>query len=375
MLGAVCAVLLAYLVFGDTNDEEALRTLRMVGIVFRHGARNPTESYPNDPYLNYNWPGGWGALNKKGSKQMYDLGKNLHLRYYRLQPPDGLYSKEDIKVTSSAAERAVMSAQSFLASFMPPLENDNPLPILWQPVAVNVLAREQDTLLIQKKPCPKYDEMLKKFYINPPQDVLEMNIKNANIYRALSKYTGLNISTILDVELLYNTLEIEKESALALPDWTEDLFPDKMLPIAERSYTLFTETPFMKKVKGGALLTDILEKMIKKRNGLLSPNRSIFVYAGHDITLVNLMNAMGILDETSHKPDYAAALVIELHHSYLYTDDMEVRIVYYYNSEDKFPKEIPIPGCDHPCSLNNFEKTMTNIVLREDYDEICKIIE
>lgn len=36
----------------------------MIQQVFRHGDRNPTETYPNDPYRNYKWQGGWGALTK-----------------------------------------------------------------------------------------------------------------------------------------------------------------------------------------------------------------------------------------------------------------------------------------------------------------------
>lgn len=32
--------------------------------VFRHGDRNPTETYPNDPYRDYKWQEGWGALTK-----------------------------------------------------------------------------------------------------------------------------------------------------------------------------------------------------------------------------------------------------------------------------------------------------------------------
>jgi len=32
--------------------------------LFRHGDRTPTETYPKDPYINYMWPGGWGALTK-----------------------------------------------------------------------------------------------------------------------------------------------------------------------------------------------------------------------------------------------------------------------------------------------------------------------
>lgn len=364
---------MAYLVFGDTNDEEALSSIRMVGIVFRHGARNPQSSYPKDPHLNYNWKFGLGALTPRGSRQMFHLGKNMKLRYYRLFPSDGLYSRDEIQVTSSAAERAIMSAQSFLAGFMPPLEHNNPLnPLGWQPVAISMVPREQDFLIAQKKPCQKYDETLAKLYLNPPQDVVEMNQKNANLYRILSRNTGLNISTILDVELLYNTLAVEQENGLTLPDWSESIFPDKMLPVAERSYTFFTETPHMKKVKGGALFTDILDKMIKKRNGLLSPNRSMFIYSGHDVTLVNLMNAMGILDDTSNMPSYGAALAIELHHSYLYHDDLEVKIVYYFNSEDRFPKEINIPGCESPCSLTAFERAMGNIIMR-DYEDLCAV--
>lgn len=268
-----------------------------------------------------------------------------------------------------------ITAQSFLAGFMPPLETNNPLPIPWQPAAISVIPRNQDILIAQKKSCPKYDKMLHDLYIDPPQDIKLMNEKNANLYRILSKNTGLNISRVLDVELLYNTLDVEKENGLVLPDWTEGVFPEKMLQPTERSYTLFTETLYMKKVKGGALLSDIVDKMVKKRNGLLSPNRRIFVYSGHDVTLVNLMNTIGILGETTPKPDYGATLAIELHHSYLYRDDLEVKLYYYFNTEDRFPKEIPIPNCDHPCSLTNFESAMSKILLRDDYDEICQILD
>lgn len=61
---ALCAVMLAYFVFGDSNDAEGLRTLRMIAILFRHGDRSPTELYPNDPHQNYPWPGGLGALSE-----------------------------------------------------------------------------------------------------------------------------------------------------------------------------------------------------------------------------------------------------------------------------------------------------------------------
>lgn len=100
----------------------------------------------------------------------------------------------------------------------------------------------------------------------------------------------------------------------------------RMRPLAERSLALLTETPFMKKVKGGALLTEIIDHMTKKRSRTLTPNRSMFIYSGHDVTLVNMMRALDIIDQTTMKPDYASALVLELHHSVTFRDDFEVKV-------------------------------------------------
>lgn len=172
------------------------------------------------------------------------------------------------------------------------------------------------------------------------------------------------------MELLYNILDIEEKAGLVLPDWTENIFPDKLLPLAERSYTLFTETSLMKKVRGGAFVTEVLGKMEAKKRKL-NPDRKIFLYAGHDVSMVNVMNAMGILDQTAKLPEHSSALVFELHHSSLYKDDFEVKIVYFFNSEDKFPKELDIPYCDSPCSLTNFRKSIEHLIM-PNYDETCE---
>ena len=126
--------------------------------------------------------------------------------------------------------------------------------------------------------------------------------------------------------MLYNLLKIESEAGLVLPDWTENIYPDQMLAMAERSYTLFTETNLMKKVKGGAFLSEIMQRMLNKRKKNLSPDRKIFLYSGHDVTLVNVMNSLNILDQTAKLPEYASALCFELHHSSLFKDDFEVKV-------------------------------------------------
>ena len=135
-----------------------------------------------------------------------------------------------------------------------------------------------------------------------------------------------NVTYLTDVGTLYDTLDIEKSAGLSLPDWTKDVFPSKMLPLAARSLELLTETPFMKRIKGGALATEILDQMLQKRAAKLQPDRSLFIYSGHDVTLVNLMRALGVEDQTSNKPDFGATLVLELHDSYSLRDDLEVKV-------------------------------------------------
>lgn len=104
------------------------------------------ETYPNDPYINYTWPGGKGSLSPDGSLQMYTLGRTLRRRYYRLFPPDGLYSGEQMNIWSSSTERTLMSCQSFLAGFMPPLATQNPLPIVWQPISIHSIPNDVDNV-------------------------------------------------------------------------------------------------------------------------------------------------------------------------------------------------------------------------------------
>lgn len=110
----------------------------------RHGDRTPTQSYPTDPYVNYPWPGGYGALSRKGARQLYNVGRHLRLKYKSLLPTDTYYTQENLHVLNSALERCLMSAESLLTGLMPPDECDNLLPLPWQPVPVNSILLNQD---------------------------------------------------------------------------------------------------------------------------------------------------------------------------------------------------------------------------------------
>lgn len=146
---------------------------------------------------------------------MYNMGKNLRLRYKRLLPPDGFYTNENLRALSSSRLRCMASVGSLLAGLLPTNQTENLLAIPWQPVAVKPLPADIDYVrdsmwyiwissstqtyfhLIQmlyqgKAPCPKYDRIYKKF-LNDPDPQTEFYKYNQNLfhlYPYLSEHTG-----------------------------------------------------------------------------------------------------------------------------------------------------------------------------------------
>lgn len=100
-----------------------------------------------------------------------------------------------------------------------------------------------------RKPCASYDKAYEELYKSEKLKII--NRENADLYDYLSKNTGSNISTILKIESLYNTLQIQELNNLTLPEWTKAVYPEKMKTIASLALALFTDNNFMKRMKGG----------------------------------------------------------------------------------------------------------------------------
>lgn len=369
LASVICAILASYTVLGQKQSLPE-KTIRMAAILFRHGEKNPTDFYPNDPHARRDWIGGRGALTMRGSLQAFNLGKNLRKRYHSLLPKDGIYSHENMFVRSSYAERCIMSAQAMLAGFMPPPESSSNLPLPWQPVSITTIPRKEDTIIAQKRSCFRFVVDFEETLSEPPPDLAEMNAENSALYEKLTELTGKPIKDIVDVEYLYNTLKTEEDMGLELPQWTKGIYPERLIPLAERSYRVFTETDIMKRIRGGAFLNDVYGNMESKANKTLKPNRNLFFYSGHDVTLVNVMNSMGILNQTSSLPDFASALVFELHEYGSEPKQYAVKVVYYQDSADENPSVINLINCPNPCSLESFKNSVGHLLF-DDYDEVC----
>lgn len=99
---------------------------------------------------------------------------------------------------------------------------------------------------------------------------------------------------------------------LTLPAWTLEYYPDKLLPLSVYSLQMNTHDDELRKLKGGPLLKKIIDEMIAKKDGTLEPaKRKMFMYVGHDSTIVAMLDVMHIWNE--QMPDYNIMAMIELH--------------------------------------------------------------
>ncbi|GLH03939.1 Uncharacterized protein GBIM_09752 [Gryllus bimaculatus] len=334
-------------------------------LIFRHGDRTPSDIYPTDPHQEDAWPEGLGALTNEGKAQMFALGERLRRRYGRFVGAQ--YKPQALRVDSSAADRCLMSAGALLAGLMPPEGEQRWHPDLaWQPIPVHYVARERDTKLAAKKPCPRYDEELQKAYASP--EIQALNEENKDLYQYLTTHAGKPISDITAVEFLYNTLLIEKIHKLDLPEWTNSVFPDKMKQLAAKSLAIFTHNDFMKRIRGGPLLKEVVDLMSKKAEDTVKNEGRMHLFSAHDLTIVNVWRTLGFT-ELLHV-GYGASLIFELRWIEQGVN-AEVKVLYL-NSSSAEPINLKIPGCSQPCVIGAFVNLIQhNLPTDTDWNKEC----
>lgn len=192
--------------------------------------------------------------------------------------------------------------------------------------------------------CPRYDALYNKLVgdPDPDTDIYKYNQKIRPLYEYLRKHSGevslvpfvfalfrgipfldfsnifeffvtsdQNVTNVGQVFFIHDVLFVEDSHDLPLPPWTTTIYPAVLLSVRARAFQLFTETQFMKRIRGGPLLTDIYQQMLQKQINALT--RNFAIYSAHDSTVVNLMRALNVTEQTTNTPDYGAAVALELH--------------------------------------------------------------
>nr|XP_014095030.1 prostatic acid phosphatase [Bactrocera oleae] len=350
----------------SVNNSNSM--LKLVHIVFRHGARTPVTTYPNDPYVNDTfYPTGWGHVTNKGKVELYHLGEWLHRRYGKFLEPH--YSPEYVYAQSTASPRALMSMSTVLASFFAPRGTDMEwnTEYNWQPIPVFSEPLEQDSLLLVRTPCPRFFEARDEVFQLPK--VKAELAEQEDLFQNLTKLAGVPIKNADDVNSLYNTLLAEQEFGYTLPTWTKDYFPKKMQFLAEQSFIYNAYTKEMQKIKGGPFLKKMFAEMLEKRNSKLSPgNRKLFIYAAHDWTVGNIMASLNLWKGQMLR--FAVTLIFELHQNQQ-TGEYYIEI-YLRNSEDGCAELLSVPNCGAQCPLDRLIDLNADVIPNETYEERCK---
>lgn len=177
-----------------------------------------------------------------GKQQCFELGE-----YTRRQYGDFIsnYSKNDFDIFTTYKERNQMSAQTFLAGLFPPTGDsvwDKTL--LWQPIPIRPLNKSILFHAVNDF-CPIYDA-----------EVTEISRKNLTIiyqkYEDVMKYinqnTGNNITVLVNLMFLYDTLQLEKKHNFFLPSWTEKIFPEPLNKFRFLSYDSWAYTKRMRRL-------------------------------------------------------------------------------------------------------------------------------
>ncbi|XP_059474786.1 prostatic acid phosphatase-like isoform X2 [Neocloeon triangulifer] len=362
ILAITCAASLAQ----DQNnyDVDDPSTVILTNIIFRHGDRTPVDPYPTDPYRNVSvyWPEGLGQLTDVGKEQHYRLGQYFRKRYSTLLPKK--YNLNDVLVRSTDVDRTLMSAESNLAGFFPPV-NQWDADLKWSPIPVHTVPETLDKLVSMKYPCPRYESELKK--LMESDYVKKLNAQYQDVYDYLTEHSGRKIQDPTTLQYIFNTMWIENLKNMELPNWTKKVFPDRMKDLAAISFSLNAYTEEMKRLKGGPLVGEIVQHMKQKKEKTLTPNRKLFLYSAHDTTVANILMTLGIFD--TQIPAYTSSIILELHK--LPAEKYAVSILFK-NETKREPYKLTLPGCSFRCPLDDFVK-LTASMIPEDWMAECQL--
>ncbi|XP_013932094.1 PREDICTED: lysophosphatidic acid phosphatase type 6 [Thamnophis sirtalis] len=357
----------------DGESGSGRPELKLVQVLFRHGARTPLRTIPGIeqvdwdptlleipaqtkfPYIVTNLTGGprpfspyeenykktvlkggviAGQLTKVGMQQMFTLGERLRKRY--IEESNFLsssYKSSEVLVRSTNIDRNLESTRCLLAGLYREQKEG----------AVTIVTDKAESEILYPNPgnCQQLKLMHRDGWasLNLHQDLLE-DLKNIKQKLGISNEQKVDFIVLLD--------NIFAEQAHDLPSYP--VLKNSMQLIEQRAIDSFfyitkNNSREVLQMTVGPLLNVIEDNIMKAIEPPSSDikTRKLILYAVHDVTLFPLLVAMGVFN--SKWPPYAADVTLEL---YQHSKDWFIRLIY--NGEELIPR-----GCkDGLCPLEDF---------------------
>lgn len=269
-----------------------------------------------------------------------ELGQWFRKRY------DGFlsqnYNESELLVYSSYVNRTKVSAKYNLAGLYP----DEPFGSI--PIQV-----ASSSILSSEEFCVKLIFLLAKTVFTD-EHYKNIQSENAELYTYLSEMTGSLDLGLIGVYSLRDTLFVENEHNLTLPEWTNGIFPEKLDPIAAAAFALLGYTVEIQQLMSGHLLNEAIERFVNIVNG--EDLQKFVIYSGHDANIAGLLSVFG----TYAPPfliNYADTIIFELRNN-----SLGPYVNIFYKSRDGI-NPIELEDCGVACLLDDFRSSLLNVTI------------
>ncbi|TSU63008.1 Gap junction alpha-5 protein [Bagarius yarrelli] len=376
----------------SSDQSPSQYELKLVQVLFRHGARTPLKSIPDvleahwvpdllevpdhtkinyvvtdlqggprppspveDSYRARTLTGGTypGQLTTVGMQQLYDLGQRMRRRYIQdmafLSP---YFSKKEVYIRSTNIFRTIESAKCLVAGLFQQ-EHKETVPIF-------TVEAEKEILYPNYHGC----KLLRILSGSRWAESSTLPDIAADL-RSIQSVLGVRPQQQLDFILIRDDMVARETHKLpspaALYSWrakVEKRAVDMIWHIYEPS-----NRENLQLCVGPVLHTLVSNMETKVQSNNSHSDRKLFLYSVHDTTLMPCLMALGVFD--MRWPSYAADITFEL---YQHRHNKEHYVKISYNGQDQ-----RIPDCsDVYCPLKEFKQAMSVYTLpEENYHTLC----
>ncbi|XP_014635434.1 PREDICTED: lysophosphatidic acid phosphatase type 6 isoform X2 [Ceratotherium simum simum] len=330
--------------------DRSLLELKMVQVVFRHGARSPLKPLPQKEQ------GGMfaGQLTNVGMWQMFALGERLRKKYVEDIPfLSPTFNPQEVFVRSTNIYRNLESTRCLLAGLFQRQKEG--------PIIIHTDEASSEVLYPNYQNCQSLRERT-----SGRKQSASLQPGISEDLKKVKEGMGIASSDGVDFLILFDNMAAEQVHSLpSCPTLKRFARMIEQRAVDSALYVLQREDRESLQMAVGPFL-HVLENNLLKVVDPATPSdktRKLYLYAAHDVTLMPLLMVLGIFD---HKwPPFAVDLTIEL---YQHRESKEWFVQLYYHGKEQVPRGCP----DRLCPLDKFLNTVSVYTLSpEEYRTLC----
>jgi len=376
----VTTLILSFTLSGYASAQSDKETLRSVTLLYRHGVISPKYSPPKNAT---EWPMGFSQLTAVGMRGMYDEGALLRKRYVdELGLLSPSYHANEVFVRASNTDRALQSAQMLMLGLYPLGSGPDPsvynsalsaapeAALAFTPVPIHSVALENDSVMrpwTGRADCKRYRTFVKR--LGSTELYENQGKEHKDFLRRVSAVMGVNADKKIGMVLylineVYEPLSANPHHNLPLPEEISEDDMLKMGELADWNYHHQFQGPSVGRLTGGSFVAEVIKNFTSVSDGKANAKR-LYLYSGHQRTLLGLEAALGIETVRTEGPLYTGRVpplgshyAFELHEIENGKFAMKLKFL----SEDA-EQTIQVPGCESElCPLDSFVSAVSDVI-------------